>query len=88
MCGSFPKEWANADEVQQASILSIKDALEGKKISYPSMPVEHNRIGSAKGLLVGGNLKILENLNGSASMINTDGENFICRRCGRALVQY
>jgi muramoyltetrapeptide carboxypeptidase len=85
MCGSFPKEWANADEVQQASILSIKDALEGKKISYPSMPVEHNRIGSAKGLLVGGNLKILENLNGSASMINTDGKILFVEDVGEPL---
>ena len=85
MCGSFPKEWANADEVQQASILSIKDAIEGKKISYPSMPVEHNRIGSAKGLLVGGNLKILENLNGSASMINTDGKILFVEDVGEPL---
>jgi muramoyltetrapeptide carboxypeptidase len=85
MCGSFPKEWANADEVQQASILSIKDALEGKKISYPSMSVEHNRIGSAKGLLVGGNLKILENLNGSASMINTDGKILFVEDVGEPL---
>ena len=85
MCGSFPKDWANADEVQQASILSIKDALEGKKISYPSMSVEHNRIGSAKGLLVGGNLKILENLNGSASMINTDGKILFVEDVGEPL---
>jgi deoxyuridine 5'-triphosphate nucleotidohydrolase len=74
MCGSFPKDWTTADEVQQASILSIKDALEGRKINYPSIPVEHNRLGTAKGVLIGGNIKILENLNGSASMINTDGK--------------
>jgi len=85
MCGSFPKEWATADEVQQASILSIKDALEGKKISYPSIPIEHNRIGSAKGLLVGGNLKILENLNGSASMINTDRKILFLEDVGEPL---
>lgn len=85
MCGSFPKDWANADEVQQASILSIRDALVGKKINYPSIPVEHNRIGSAKGLLVGGNLKILENLNGSASMINTDGKILFVEDVGEPL---
>src|SRR3989339_721023 len=85
MCGSFPKEWATADEVQQASILSIKDALEGKKISYPSIPIEHNRIGSAKGLLVGGNLKILENLSGSASMINTDRKILFLEDVGEPL---
>lgn len=85
MCGSFPKDWTTADEVQQASILSIKDAIEGKKISYPSTPVEHNRMGTAKGLLVGGNLKILENLNGSASMINTDGKILFVEDVGEPL---
>lgn len=85
MCGSFPKDWASADEVQQASILSIKDALEGKKINYPSIPVEHNQLGAAKGLLVGGNLKILENLNGSASMINTDGKILFLEDVGEPL---
>jgi len=85
MCGSFPKDWSTADEVQQASILSIKDALEGKKINYPSISVEHNRIGTAKGILVGGNLKILENLNGSASMINTDGKILFVEDVGEPL---
>ncbi|WP_439505477.1 S66 peptidase family protein [Sediminibacterium sp.] len=85
MCGSFPKDWAAADEVQQATILSIKDALEGRKINYPSISVEHNRTGTAKGLLVGGNLKILENLNGSASMINTDGKILFVEDVGEPL---
>jgi muramoyltetrapeptide carboxypeptidase len=85
MCGSFPKDWATADAIQQASILSIKDALEGKKITYPSIPVEHNRIGTAKGILVGGNLKILENLNGSASMMNTDAKILFVEDVGEPL---
>lgn len=85
MCGSFPKDWASADEVQKASILSIKDALEGKKINYPSIPIEHNQLGVAKGILVGGNLKILENLNGSASMINTDGKILFVEDVGEPL---
>jgi len=85
MCGSFPKDWATADEVQQASILSIKDALEGKPIQYPTIPVVHNRLGSASGLLVGGNLKILENLNGSNSMIHTEGKILFVEDVGEPL---
>lgn len=85
MCASFPKDWPAADEIQQATILSIKDSLEGKKINYPSIPVEQNRIGMASGLLVGGNLKILENLNGSASMINTDGKILFVEDVGEPL---
>ncbi len=85
MCGSFPKDWATADAIQQASILSIKEALEGKKVNYPSIPVEHNRTGTAQGILVGGNLKILENLNGSASMLNTDGKILFVEDVGEPL---
>lgn len=85
MCGSFPKDWATADEIQQATILSIKDSLEGKMISYPSIPVEQNRTGKANGLLVGGNLKILENLNGSVSMLDTDGKILFVEDVGEPL---
>lgn len=85
MCGSFPKDWAAADDVQQASILSIKDALEGKPIQYPTIPAAYNRLGIAKGLLVGGNLKILENLNGSHSMLQTDGKILFVEDVGEPL---
>jgi muramoyltetrapeptide carboxypeptidase len=74
MCGSFPKDWTTADEVQINTILSVKKALEGEKIFYPIVPNINNRTGSAEGVLVGGNLKILENMSGSISSINTDGK--------------
>jgi muramoyltetrapeptide carboxypeptidase len=74
MCGSFPKDWAIADEIQVNTILSIKRALEGEKIVYPIISNTNNRIGEAEGVLVGGNLKILENMSGSISSINTDGK--------------
>ncbi len=74
MCGSFPKDWATADEVQINTILSVKKALEGEKIFYPIVPNINNRIGSAEGILVGGNLKIWENMSGSVSSINTEGK--------------
>ncbi len=74
MCGSFPKDWATADEIQINTILSIKKALEGELIYYPIIPNSNNRIGSSEGILVGGNLKILENMSGSISSIDTDGK--------------
>jgi muramoyltetrapeptide carboxypeptidase len=74
MCGSFPKDWTTADEVQINTILSVKKALEGELIYYPIVPNINNRTGSAEGVLIGGNLKILENMSGSVSSINTEGK--------------
>ena len=74
MCGSFPKDWATADELQMNTILSINNALKGEIIQYPIVPNAHNKLGVSNGILVGGNLKILENMSGSVSSINTDGK--------------
>ncbi|BDQ12183.1 S66 peptidase family protein [Sediminibacterium sp. TEGAF015] len=85
MCGSFPKDWELADEVQKATILSIKDALEGRKVNYPAVTASANRLGMAEGKIIGGNLKILENLNGSASMIQTKGKILVLEDVGEPL---
>jgi muramoyltetrapeptide carboxypeptidase len=85
MCGSFPKDWEQADEIQKATILSIKDALEGRKINYPTVTTPANRFGVAEGKIIGGNLKILENLNGSASMIQTKGKVLVLEDVGEPL---
>lgn len=85
MCGSFPKDWELADEVQKATILSIKDALEGRQVNYPVMVSPYNRLGMAEGKLIGGNLKILENLNASASMIQTKGKILVLEDVGEPL---
>lgn len=85
MCGSFPKDWALADEVQKATILSIKDALEGRRVQYPAITAPQNRLGVGEGKIIGGNLKILENLNGSASMIQTEGKILVLEDVGEPL---
>ncbi|WP_438946194.1 S66 peptidase family protein [Sediminibacterium sp.] len=85
MCGSFPKDWEQADEIQKATILSIKDALEGRKVNYPAPTATANRYGMAEGKIIGGNLKILENLNGSASMIQTKGKILVLEDVGEPL---
>jgi muramoyltetrapeptide carboxypeptidase len=73
MCNSFPDDWAKAEPVQIASILSIRQALTGEKMNYTVPPQDHNRIGSAHGQLIGGNLKTIETLAGTHSDIDTAG---------------
>ncbi len=73
MCNSFPDDWVRAEPVQVQTILSIREALYGRKIQYPLIPNEKNRAGSAEGPLVGGNLKTIETLAGTASDLPVDG---------------
>lgn len=74
MCNSFPSDWNTADPVQVETILSIKKLLMGEEMYYISPPSEFNRYGSARGQLVGGNLSIIQSLNGSRSDIKTKGK--------------
>lgn len=74
MCGSFPKDPLLADPVQTETIDAIHKVLSGEKIIYPLQPTATNRIGKATGMLVGGNLRILENMNGSISSMDTRGK--------------
>ncbi len=73
MCNSFPPVWEAADAIQQASIESIDACLKGNTIDYAIAPHPQNIPGIAEGRLVGGNLRTLENLSGSASSPDTDG---------------
>lgn len=52
-------------------VLSLKDALEGKKAVYQAAINEFNRKGDQEGELVGGNLAILAHLVGTGSDIKT-----------------
>ena len=74
MCNSFPDDWSRAEPIQVQTILSIQDALSGKKMKYTAIPNSCNRLGTAEGILVGGNLKVLETLAGTASDIHTAGK--------------
>jgi muramoyltetrapeptide carboxypeptidase len=86
MCNSFPDNWSAAEAVQIETIISIRDAIEGKrKMSYTVVPNERNKKGFAKGILTGGNLKTLESLAGSASDINTDGKILFVEDTGEYL---
>lgn len=71
MCTSFPEQPALADAEQAATIESIRQVLFGEPIAYPVTPHPSNRLGSANGLLVGGNLKTIETLSGTKSALHT-----------------
>ena len=73
MCNSFPYRLNEAEPEQLQSILSIREALRGNRVEYPLVPDLSNKNGSGSGILVGGNLKTIETLAGTASDIRTDG---------------
>ncbi len=61
----------NDSEFNNQYILSLKDALEGKKAQYECLPQDFNHSGKCSGELVGGNLSLLVHLAGTESDINT-----------------
>jgi len=73
MCNSFPYRLNESEPEQLKSILSIREALTGNRVEYPLMPDPGNKNGNGTGILVGGNLKTIETLAGSASDIRTGG---------------
>lgn len=58
----------------EASVISLKDALFGKRLKYSCAPNQLNRSGDAIGKLCGGNLSVLYSLLGSKSDIDTNGK--------------
>jgi muramoyltetrapeptide carboxypeptidase len=85
MCNSFPKDWSKAEPVQIDSIESIQKCLSGQKMIYSATVNEKNKIGIGEGILIGGNLKMLETLSGSKSDINTDGKILFVEDTGEYL---
>jgi muramoyltetrapeptide carboxypeptidase len=85
MTNSFPADWNTAEPVQVETINSIRDALIGYKMTYAATPNSANRIGTAKGVLVGGNLKTLETQAGTRSDINTHGKILFVEDTGEYL---
>jgi muramoyltetrapeptide carboxypeptidase len=85
MCNSFPDDWSKAEPVQIDSILSIRKALAGEKMTYSIPPREQNRPGLALGPLIGGNLKTIETLAGTRSDIDTAGKILFVEDTGEYL---
>ncbi len=74
MCNSFPDDFSTATQPQIDSIDSIRQCLTGEKMSYERSVNFENRFGEGTGPLVGGNLSIIELLDGSISNLKTDGK--------------
>lgn len=85
MCNSFPDNWDAAASLQKDTILSIYLALVGKKMRYAAVPSAFNRPGIAEGVLVGGNLKMIESLSGTASDLRTEGKILFVEDTGEYL---
>ncbi|MCU0381774.1 MAG: LD-carboxypeptidase [Chitinophagaceae bacterium] len=85
MCNSFPDDWETAEPIVQETILSIKQAITGTKMKYQASPDDHNRTGVGDGILIGGNLSIINHLMGTASEINTNGRILFLEETGEYL---
>jgi muramoyltetrapeptide carboxypeptidase len=85
MCNSFPANLDQADPVQRASILSIRQALTGGTMGYALPPSAGDRDGRGDGLLVGGNLSLIETLSGSLSNLDTKGKILFLEDTGEYL---
>ena len=73
MCNSFPPSLATIPPEQRDSILSIRTVLGGGRPVYPVLYDAGNKAGSGRGMLTGGNLKMIETLAGTGSDLRTDG---------------
>lgn len=80
MAGAF-----NEDGYKNEFVISLRNALEGKKIKYRCEPHEFNRKGEAVGELVGGNLAILAHLTGTNSDSKTKGRILFIEDVGEYL---
>jgi muramoyltetrapeptide carboxypeptidase len=85
MCNSFPEDWNLADDQQKQTIYSIRDALAGLPIKYDVVPSPYNKFGTGEGILVGGNLKTIESLSGTASDLYTNGKILFVEDTGEYL---
>jgi muramoyltetrapeptide carboxypeptidase len=85
MCNSFPDDWSKAEPIQIETIISLKDALQGERLVYNGGICEKNKPGSGEGILVGGNLKMLETMSGTSSDISTDDKILFVEDVGEAL---
>ena len=85
MCNSFPADWSKAEPSQIETIDSIRKCLIGDKMQYTAIANENNRIGKGEGILIGGNLSILQNLAGSDSDIHTKNKILFVEDTGEYL---
>jgi muramoyltetrapeptide carboxypeptidase len=85
MTNSFPNDWSKAEPIQVQTINSIHEALMGQRMQYTVVSNGCNKPGIAGGVLIGGNLKTMESLAGTASDIDTAGKILFVEDTGEYL---
>lgn len=85
MCNSFPDDWLKAEPIQIETILSIKSALTGQAMTYSAPASINNKLGKVNGILVGGNLSIIETLAGTKSDLDTNDKILFIEDTGEYL---
>ena len=70
----MPSTYRPNNDEQKKALKSLKKAVFGKSLEYKTSKSNFNKVGEAKGQLIGGNLSILYSLLGSKSSIKTDGK--------------
>ncbi|APY01436.1 LD-carboxypeptidase [Lacinutrix venerupis] len=78
MCVSLPNDLSEIEE----SIETFKSAIFGAPLAYTLKGSTYNRVGTAKGQLVGGNLTILHTMLGSNTSIDVDGKILFIEEIG------
>lgn len=83
--GQMPVTLELENPVQKHSIVSLFDALFGKKLNYKLPSSEFNRAGESRGQLVGGNLSLLYSMLQSDISLNMNGKILFIEDVGEAL---
>ena len=89
MAGAFNegvvKDEHSGKVLEDHYILSLKNALEGKKGKFSCVPHDFNKKGEAVGELIGGNLSLLVHLMGTVSDFKTKGRILFLEEIGEQL---
>jgi muramoyltetrapeptide carboxypeptidase len=85
MTEGFPSDPALFEPIQLQALDTLRQALLGDNLTYDVPANPRNRPGDATGILVGGNLKMLETLAGTPSDIDTRNKIFFVEDVGEAL---
>ncbi|MGN6510774.1 MAG: S66 peptidase family protein, partial [Chitinophaga sp.] len=85
ICNSFPDDMTQAVAVMKYPIDSIRQALTGTHMRYSASPESSNRTGAASGVLIGGNLSMIQSVSGTDSEIDTSGKILFLEDAGEYL---
>jgi len=83
--GQMPLTLELENPVQRVSIVSLHNALFGKKLVYKLPSSKYNRPGESRGQLVGGNLSIIYSMLGSDISLKMDHKILFIEDVGEAL---